>query len=110
MKYSCYRRLDDAWMWFVFPQIDGLGHSSNAKHYAIKSIEEAQQYLIHPVLGARLLECSEAIFNIEGKSVSEILGYPDDQKFKSAMTLFKQVAEPGSILVTMGKLMKPSEF
>ncbi len=81
------------WMWFIFPQIDGLGHSSTAKHYAIKSIEEAGAYLNHPVLGPRLTECSEALLAVEGKSVSQIFGYPDDMKLKSSMTLFASVAK-----------------
>jgi uncharacterized protein (DUF1810 family) len=85
------------WMWFIFPQIDGLAHSATAKHYAIKSIAEAQQYLNHPVLGTRLLECAETVLAVEGRSVAEIFGYPDDLKLKSSMTLFGQVADPGSV-------------
>ncbi|MFZ2407382.1 MAG: DUF1810 domain-containing protein [Methylobacter sp.] len=85
------------WMWYIFPQIDGLGHSSTSKHYAIKSLEEARQYLNHPVLGKRLLECAEAVFIIEGRSISEIFGYPDDLKLKSSMTLFAHVSGPGSV-------------
>jgi len=84
------------WMWFIFPQIDGLAHSTTSKYYAIKSIEEARQYLNHPVLGKRLLECAEAVFAIEGKSISEIFGHPDNLKLKSSMTLFAYVAAPGS--------------
>lgn len=87
------------WMWYIFPQIDGLGHSTTSKHYAIKSIEEARQYLNHPVLGTRLLKCAEAVLTIEGRSVSEIFGYPDDLKFKSSMTLFACVADPRSVFV-----------
>jgi len=85
------------WMWYIFPQIDGLGHSATAKHYAIKSQEEARQYLNHPVLGQRLLECAEAVFAIEGRSAAEIFGYPDNLKLKSSMTLFAYVAPPGSV-------------
>ena len=87
------------WMWFIFPQIDGLGHSTTSKHYAIKSKEEARQYLNHPVLGTRLLECAEVVFTIEGRSVSKIFGYPDDLKLKSSMTLFASVANPRSVFV-----------
>lgn len=88
------------WMWFIFPQIDGLGHSPTAKHYAIKSIEEARAYLNHPVLGPRLIECAEAVLAVEGRSVSAIFGYPDDLKLKSSMTLFASVAEdPRSVFV-----------
>ncbi|NEQ35984.1 MAG: DUF1810 domain-containing protein [Okeania sp. SIO3I5] len=85
------------WMWYIFPQIDGLGTSPTSKHYAIKSIEEAQEYLNHPVLGKRLLECAEIVIALEGKSISEIFGFPDDLKLKSSMTLFAHVAKPSSI-------------
>ncbi|MDA8240053.1 MAG: DUF1810 domain-containing protein [Nitrospiraceae bacterium] len=85
------------WMWFIFPQIDGLGYSPTAKRYSIKSIEEARQYLSHPVLGKRLLECAEAVVALKGGSVSEIFGYPDDLKFKSSMTLFEKIAGPDSV-------------
>ena len=84
-------------MWYIFPQIDGLGHSTTAKRYAIKSIDEARQYLNHPVLGRRLLECAEAVLAIEGRSISEIFGYPDDLKLKSSITLFACVADPRSV-------------
>ncbi len=87
------------WMWYIFPQFDGLGQSTTSKHYAIKSIEEARQYLNHPILGTRLLECAEAVFAIEGRSISEIFGDPDDLKLKSSMTLFACVAEPRSVFV-----------
>jgi uncharacterized protein (DUF1810 family) len=85
------------WMWFIFPQVDGLGFSSTAKNYAIKSAEEARQYLTHPVLGPRLLECAAAVLAVEGRSASEIFGSPDDLKLKSCMTLFESVAGPGSV-------------
>ena len=85
------------WMWFIFPQISGLGHSDMAKHYAIKSEEEARQYLTHPVLGARLLKCAETVFAIEGRTVSQIFGHPDDIKLRSCLTLFGCVAGPQSI-------------
>jgi uncharacterized protein (DUF1810 family) len=84
------------WMWFIFPQIDGLGSSPTAKHYAIKSPEDARQYLAHPVLGPRLLECADAVLSVEGRSASEIFGSPDDLKLRSCMTLFESVAGPGS--------------
>ena len=85
------------WMWYIFPQIEGLGHSPTAMHYAIKSLEEAGQYLNHPVLGKRLLECTEAVVAIKGRSLSEIFGYPDDLKFKSSMTLFEKIAGLDSV-------------
>lgn len=90
-------RKSSHWMWFVFPQIDGLGHSSTTKYYAIKSVEEARRYLQHPVLGKRLRECCETILALEGLSASRIFGYPDDMKLKSSMTLFASVAESGSV-------------
>jgi uncharacterized protein (DUF1810 family) len=85
-------RKQSHWMWFVFPQVDGLGSSATAKFYAIKSLDEAKAYLAHPVLGPRLVECCEALLGVEGKSVSEIMGYPDDLKLRSSMTLFAQAA------------------
>jgi uncharacterized protein (DUF1810 family) len=84
------------WIWFIFPQIDGLGYSPTAKRYSIKSMEEARQYLDDTVLGKRLLECTEAVIALKGGSVSEIFGYPDDLKFKSSMTLFEKIAGTGS--------------
>ncbi|MEA5115625.1 MAG: DUF1810 domain-containing protein [Geobacteraceae bacterium] len=81
------------WMWFIFPQIVGLGHSATSVHYSIKSAGEARAYLDHPVLGGRLVECSKAILAVEGRPASAIFGYPDDMKLKSSMTLFAAVAE-----------------
>jgi len=85
------------WMWYIFPQIDGLGYSSTSQYYAIKSEEEARQYLKHPVLGARLLECAETVLDVDGRSASEIFGPPDDLKLRSSMTLFAQVSDPDSV-------------
>ncbi len=85
------------WMWFIFPQIDGLGYSSTAKFYAIKSEDEAKAYLNHPLLGKRLIECAEALLNVTGRSAAEIFGYPDELKLRSSMTLFASVSEPGSV-------------
>lgn len=76
------------WMWFIFPQIDGLGHSSTAKYYSVKTIKEAKEYIKHPVLGKRLLECANILLNIKDRSANEIFGYPDDLKLRSCMTLF----------------------
>lgn len=87
------------WMWFIFPQIEGLGHSATTMHYAIKSIDEARAYLNHPVLGPRLRECAEAVLAVEGRTASEIFPYPDDLKLKSSMTLFAAASEPGSVFV-----------
>ena len=85
------------WIWFIFPQIDGLGYSPTAKRYSIKSMEEARQYLDDTVLGKRLLECTEAVIALKGGSVSEIFGYPDDLKFRSSMTLFEKIVGRGSV-------------
>jgi uncharacterized protein (DUF1810 family) len=81
------------WMWFVFPQIDGLGRSPTARHYAIKSLAEARAYLAHPVLGPRLRECTRTMLALHGLTAYEILGTPDDLKFCSSMTLFEHAAE-----------------
>jgi uncharacterized protein (DUF1810 family) len=78
------------WMWFVFPQIDGLGDSPTARRFAISSIDEAKAYLQHPVLGPRLRECTGLVNDIQGKRIEEIFGYPDYLKFRSSMTLFSQ--------------------
>ncbi|MGA8358711.1 MAG: DUF1810 domain-containing protein [Xanthobacteraceae bacterium] len=80
------------WMWFIFPQIKGLGSSPMAKKYAIASRAEAQAYLDHPVLGSRLRECARLVTAVPDRSVEEILGYPDNLKFRSSMTLFAAVA------------------
>ena len=85
-------RKQSHWMWFVFPQIAGLGHSVMAQTYAIQSLEEARAYLAHPLLGSRLRECCRAVMDIEGKSAHEIFGSPDDLKFRSSMTLFAHAA------------------
>lgn len=84
------------WMWYVFPQFDGLGFSSTSKWYAIKNLEEAKAYLAHPVLGPRLTECVEALLAIEGRSAHEIFGSPDDLKLRSCATLFACVSPAGS--------------
>jgi uncharacterized protein (DUF1810 family) len=84
-------------MWYVFPQLDGLGSSPITKLYSIKSEDEARAYLTHHRLGPRLLECAEAILSVDGKSAREILGSPDDLKLKSCATLFAHVSPPGSV-------------
>lgn len=85
------------WMWYIFPQIAGLGHSPTAQYYAIQSRAEAEHYLAHPILGSRLRECTAAMLAITGRSAWEIFGSPDDLKLRSCMTLFAAVAEPGSL-------------
>ena len=85
------------WMWYVFPQFTGLGSSPTSAHYAIKSREEAKQYLAHPVLGRRLVECAEAVLQIRDRSAHEIFGSPDDLKLRSSATLFASVSPEGSV-------------
>ena len=85
------------WMWFIFPQIAGLGWSPTSRHYAIRSREEAAAYLRHPILGPRLVECVEALLALEGTTASAIFGYPDDLKLRSSATLFARVSPPGSV-------------
>jgi uncharacterized protein (DUF1810 family) len=86
------------WMWFIFPQISGLGHSPMAQHFAIASLEEARAYLAHPLLGARLRACCEAVLAVDGKTAHAIFGSPDDLKFRSCLTLFAHAA-PGEPLL-----------
>jgi uncharacterized protein (DUF1810 family) len=90
-------RKQSHWMWFVFPQIDGLGVSEVSRFYAIRSAAEARAYLAHPVLGPRLIECSEAVLSADGRTAFEILGSPDDMKLRSCATLFARVAPAGSV-------------
>ena len=85
-------RKQSHWMWFIFPQIAGLSGSYRGQLYAIQSLEEAQEYQAHPVLGARLRECCEAVMAVGGKTAHQIFGSPDDLKFRSCLTLFAQVA------------------
>jgi len=83
------------WMWYIFPQIDGLGQSPMSRRYSIKSAAEARAYLVHPVLGSRLRECAAVVLNIVGRSALEIFGSPDDQKLRSCATLFASVSDDG---------------
>src|SRR5512135_3336619 len=85
------------WMWFVFPQLAGLGHSPTARFYALAGRAEAEAYLAHPVLGARLRDCVEAVLAVEGRDAHAIFGSPDDLKFRSCLTLFDAIA-PGETL------------
>jgi uncharacterized protein (DUF1810 family) len=85
------------WMWYIFPQIDGLALSSTSKYYSIKHLEEAKAYLEHPVLGPRLLQCAEGVISVDGRSAAEIFGAPDDLKLRSSATLFACVSPPGSV-------------
>ena len=85
------------WMWFVFPQLAGLGHSAMARRYALSSPAEARAYLGHPLLGPRLMELTELVNRVEGRSIREILGSPDDLKFHSSMTLFALARPSASV-------------
>jgi uncharacterized protein (DUF1810 family) len=87
------------WMWFIFPQIEGLGSSSTSKYYSIKTIAEAKEYLAHPLLGKRLLECSKVLLKIEGKSAEDIFGYPDHLKLQSSMTLFSFISPASTVFL-----------
>jgi uncharacterized protein (DUF1810 family) len=85
-------RKSSHWMWFIFPQIHGLGYSSMAQYYAISSLDEARAYLHHPILGPRLIECCRLVTLIQGLAIQEIFAYPDYLKFHSSMTLFAEAA------------------
>jgi uncharacterized protein (DUF1810 family) len=85
------------WMWFVFPQLKGLGRSAIAEHFGIASREEALAYLQHPLLGPRLRQCTRLVLQVEGRTLSQIFGSPDDLKFRSSMTLFAAVAPEESV-------------
>lgn len=85
------------WMWYIFPQFEGLGFSAMSQRYAIASVAEAKAYLDHPILGPRLIECMEAALSVEGRSAYEIFGSPDDMKLKSCATLFAYVSPEGSV-------------
>ncbi len=90
-------RKQSHWMWFIFPQIRGLGRSETAEEFAISSLDEAQAYLRHPVLGARLRECVGLVNAVEGRAAERIFGYPDYLKFRSSMTLFARAAPDETI-------------
>jgi uncharacterized protein (DUF1810 family) len=90
-------RKETHWMWYIYPQFDGLGFSPTSKQYAIKSTGEARAYLRHPVLGARLKQCCEALVTGDERSAADVFGSPDDMKLRSSATLFAAVSPPGSI-------------
>jgi uncharacterized protein (DUF1810 family) len=85
------------WMWYVFPQVAGLGFSSMAQRYAIRTQEEARAYLAHPVLGPRLVECAEALLEVKDRSAEQIMGNPDCLKLQSSLTLFSAISPPASV-------------
>ena len=90
-------RKDSHWIWYIFPQIEGLGRSDTAKFYAIKSLEEGRAYLEHLVLGPRLIKACEILLNLKDSSMDEVMGFPDDLKLQSSMTLFEFISGSNSI-------------
>ncbi len=88
------------WIWFIFPQMRGLGYSAQAVYYGISSVDEAAAYLRHPLLGPRLVECTQLVIQVEDRTIREILGAPDDLKFRSSMTLFARATEDDTIFRT----------
>jgi uncharacterized protein (DUF1810 family) len=97
-------RKQSHWMWFVFPQIQGLGASPMAQRYAISSLDEARAYLRHPVLGERLRQCTRLVNEVQGRALDQIMAYPDDLKFRSCMTLFSRTG--GDVRVFVEALEK----
>ena len=85
------------WMWFIFPQLEGLGRSGTARFYAISGLEEARAYLAHPILGQRLIHCVGLVNAVEGRSAHEIFGSPDDLKFRSSVTLFREAVPENAL-------------
>lgn len=90
-------RKESHWMWFIFPQIKGLGHSAMAQRYALSSLAEAEAYLDHPLLGPRLRAITQIVTNVKGPSIEEIFGYPDCRKFQSSMTLFANATDDNQV-------------
>lgn len=90
-------RKESHWMWYVFPQIAGLGRSATAQRFAIAGADEAGAYLSHPVLGARLRECADAVLQVTNRSAADIFGSPDDMKLRSSATLFASISPAGSV-------------
>jgi uncharacterized protein (DUF1810 family) len=90
-------RKESHWVWYIFPQIEGLGRSDTAKLYSIKSLEEGRAYLEHPLLGPRLIEACEMLLSLKDASMDEVMGFPDDLKLLSSMTLFETLSDSNSI-------------
>jgi uncharacterized protein (DUF1810 family) len=103
-------RKQSHWMWYIFPQIKGLGQSAMAQKYAISSLEEATEYLNHPELGMRLRECTQLVTAIDGRSIEKIFGYPDHLKFHSSMTLFAHATNDNQVFMEALKKYFRSEF
>lgn len=98
------------WIWFIFPQIEGLGHSPTARAFAIRSLAEAEAYLRHPVLGPRLRSCTDLVNQVEGRCIRQILGHPDDLKFRSSMTLFAHATADNRVFMTALRKYCDGEF
>ena len=94
-------RKDSHWVWYIFPQIEGLGNSETIKLYAIKSLEEGRAYLKHPVLGPRLIKACEILLSLKDASMNDVMGFPDDLKLLSSMTLFEALSDSNSIFTNM---------
>ena len=94
-------RKDSHWVWYIFPQIAGLGNSDTIKLYAIKSLEEGRAYLKHPVLGPRLIKACEILLSLKDASMNDVMGFPDDLKLLSSMTLFEALSDSNSIFTNM---------
>jgi uncharacterized protein (DUF1810 family) len=103
-------RKDSHWMWYIFPQIEGLGHSSMAQKFAISSLEEAMAYLDHPLLGLRLRKCSRLVTSVDGRSIEDILGFADNLKFHSSMTLFAHATPDNQVFMDALRKYFRSEF
>jgi uncharacterized protein (DUF1810 family) len=98
------------WMWFIFPQIKGLGGSAPARQYAISSRKEAAAYALHPILGPRLRECTRLVNSVEGRSIRQIFGSPDDLKFRSSMTLFAHACSDNQLFLDALQKYYAGEF
>lgn len=106
----CQGQKRSHWIWFIFPQIRGLGHSHLANHFAISSLEEAAAYLAHPILGPRLRESTRLVNLVESRSIEQIFGYPDDLKFRSSMTLFAHATSDNAVFTEALKKYFGGEF
>jgi uncharacterized protein (DUF1810 family) len=103
-------RKESHWMWYIFPQIEGLGRSAMAQKYAISSLSEAAEYLNHPELGKRLRECTRLVTAINGRSIQDIFGYPDYLKFQSSITLFSHAGSDNQVFMDALRKYFRSEF
>jgi len=97
-------RKDSHWIWYIFPQIEGLGRSDTAKFYSIKSLEEGRAYLEHPILGPRLIKACEILLSLKDASMDEVMGFPNDLKLLSSMTLFEALSDSNSIFTKIIEL------